>query len=67
MVPASRLHMVSGMLASIFNLNGHVGYIDVWVVKLSVSNFIVIVLMLVVFIAALLIPFPGSGSAGRRS
>jgi hypothetical protein len=55
------------MLAAIFNLNGHVGYVHVWVINLSVSNLIVIVLMLVVFVAALLIPFPGSRSARRRS
>ncbi len=48
------------MLAAIFNLNGHAGYVHVWVIYLSVPNLIVIVLMLVLFLGALFAPFPNS-------
>lgn len=54
------------MLASIFNLNGHAGYLHWKFIDISVPNVIVIVLMLVVFAIALLAPFPGShGSKGE--
>jgi hypothetical protein len=52
------------LLAAAVNLN-HPGYYLHWgVVQLSLANFIVIVLMLVVFVAALLLPFPRD--RGRR-
>jgi hypothetical protein len=53
------------MFAAIFNLNGHAGYVHVWVIELSVPNLIVIALMLVVFVVALLAPFPGA-TKGRK-
>ncbi len=39
-------------------------YLDWWVVHISVANLLIIVLMVVTFVTALLIPFPrGSESA----
>jgi hypothetical protein len=48
-------------MAAIFNLNHHAGYLSWHFISLSVPNVIVIILMLVVFAAAILAPFPGTG------
>ena len=47
-------------MAAVFNLNHHASYVHWHFISLSVSNVIVIVLMFVVFFAAVLLPFPGS-------
>ncbi|HET8976903.1 MAG TPA: hypothetical protein VFN87_02025 [Solirubrobacteraceae bacterium] len=47
-------------MAAIFNLNHHASYIHWHFINLSVSNLLVIVVMLAVFAAAILAPFPGS-------
>jgi hypothetical protein len=47
------------MPAAIFNLNHHASYVHWHFIQLSVSNLIVIVLMVIVFVAAILLPFPG--------
>ena len=39
-------------------------YLDWWVVHISVANLLVIVLMVVTFVAALLLPFPGGSESG---
>ena len=54
-------------MAAIINLNHHAGYVTWHFFSMSVSNLIVIVLMLVVFAAAILVPFPGSHRTGSRS
>lgn len=54
---------VARMIAAIFNLNGHAGFLHWHFIQVSVPNLIVIVLMLVLFVVALVTPFPG---AGRR-
>ena len=41
------------------DLNGTVRYVHWGVIQLSVANLVVIGLMVVVFVAALLLPFPG--------
>ncbi len=46
------------MLAALINLNKRPYYIHWGVIQLSLSNLIVIILMLVVFVAALVVPFP---------
>jgi hypothetical protein len=48
------------MPAAIFNLNHHASYVHWHFIELSVSNVVVIVLMFVVFFAAILLPFPGN-------
>ncbi|MFI6564509.1 hypothetical protein [Streptomyces sp. NPDC050534] len=52
------------MLAAPIDLNGTGSYVHWGVVQLSVANLVVIGLMLVVFVAALLLPFPRG--RGRR-
>jgi hypothetical protein len=42
-------------------------YVDWWVVHVSVANLVVIVLMVLTFVAALLVPFPGGGEWVPRS
>ena len=50
------------MIAAIFNLNHHAGYLHWHFITLSAPNVIVILLMFVVFTAALFARFPGSGT-----
>jgi len=45
-------------MAAIFNLNHHASYAHWHFFQMSVSNIVVVVLMLVVFVAAILAPFP---------
>jgi hypothetical protein len=48
-------------MAAIVNLNHHASYVHWHFIQLSVSNLVVIVVMLVVFAAAILLPFPKGG------
>jgi hypothetical protein len=47
-----------GLLGALVNLNGTGHYVHWGFVQISVANLVVIALMVVVFVAALLIPFP---------
>jgi hypothetical protein len=49
-------------MAAIFNLNHHASYVHWHFIQLSVSNLVVIVLMVIVFWAAILIRFPSHGT-----
>lgn len=53
----------SAVSAPPVNLNHPGHYLHWGVIQISVANVVVIVLMIVVFVAALLLPFP----TGRRS
>lgn len=53
-------------MAAVFNLNHHASYLHWHFITLSVSNFLVIVAMLVVFVAALALPFPGRHREGPQ-
>jgi hypothetical protein len=56
-------------MGAVFNLN-HPAHVIEWsFIKLSVANVVAIGLMLAVFAAAILLPFPGAArrSAARRS
>jgi hypothetical protein len=46
-------------MAAIVDLNGHAGYLHWHFISLSVPNLIVILVMLIVFVAAIMLPFPG--------
>jgi hypothetical protein len=46
-------------MAAVFNLNHHASYVHWHFISLSVPNILVIAAMVVVFFAAILIPFPG--------
>jgi hypothetical protein len=50
--------VVTSVLAAIVNLNKPPYYFHWGFIRLSAANLMVIVFMLVVFVAALLIPFP---------
>jgi hypothetical protein len=47
------------LFAALLPLNSPGHYIEWHFIQISVANFIVIVLMVVTFIAALFLPFPG--------
>ncbi|HSC01827.1 MAG TPA: hypothetical protein VLC49_00865 [Solirubrobacteraceae bacterium] len=46
-------------MAAIVNLNHHANYVHWHFFQMSVSNIVVIVLMVIVFAVAILAPFPG--------
>ncbi len=46
-------------LAAFIPLDNYGHYIHWGVINISVANFIVVVLMIMTFVAALLLPFPG--------
>jgi hypothetical protein len=54
----------TGVLGAVFNLNHPAHTVDWHFIHLSVANVVVIGLMLVVFVLAILLPFPGA--AKRR-
>jgi hypothetical protein len=48
-------------MAAIFNLNHHASYVHWHFFQMSVSNVVAVVLMVIVFWAAILIKFPSHG------
>jgi hypothetical protein len=56
-MPASAL-LVQEPLGAIFSLNGHARYIHEGWFVISVANLVVVVAMIVVFVLALVLPFP---------
>lgn len=54
----------AAVIGAVFNLNHPAHTVDWHFIHMSVANVVVIALMLVVFVLALLLPFPGA--AGRR-
>jgi hypothetical protein len=58
--------MVFGTLvASLINLGGTGHYVHWGFIQLSVANLLVILLMIVVFVLAILLPFPRRGRRNR--
>jgi hypothetical protein len=53
-----------GAMAAVFNLNHHASYLHWHFINLSVSNVVVIGVMLVVFVLAIALPFPGHRRTG---
>ncbi len=50
--------LLLGLLASLVNLN-HLGHYIHWgFIQISVANLVVIILMVVVFVLAIVLPFP---------
>jgi hypothetical protein len=47
--------------ASVIDLNSPARYVHWHFFQMSVANIVVIVLMILVFVAAILLPFPGRG------
>jgi hypothetical protein len=58
-----------GVMGAVFNLNHPAHTVDWSFIHLSVANVVVIGLMLIVFVLALVLPFPGAASrkAARRA
>lgn len=54
-------------MAAVLNLNHHATYVNWHFIHLSLSNVIVIAVMLVVFFAAILLPFPYHEGTGSQS
>jgi hypothetical protein len=54
-------------MAAVFNLNHPASYLHWHFFQMSVSNVVVIVLMLIVFAAAILVPFPSHRGPGSSS
>jgi hypothetical protein len=52
-----------GVLGAVFNLNHPAHLVEWHFIQLSVANIVVIALMIVVFVLAIVLPFPG---AARR-
>ena len=50
--------VLGALLAALVNLGGTGKYIHWGFIQLSVANFVVIILMIVVFVLAILLPFP---------
>jgi len=46
------------LLGALINLNGSGSYIHWGFIQISVANFVVIILMVIVFVLAILLPFP---------
>ena len=64
MAEGSGVHRFPGMSAgAIFNLNHPAHYVHWHFVQMSVSNIVVIVVMLIVFVVAILAPFPKGGES----
>lgn len=53
-------------MAAIFNLNHHATYLHWHFITLSLSNVLVVAVLLVVFVAAILMPFPGHSDSGGK-
>jgi hypothetical protein len=54
-------------MAAVFNLNHHASYLHWHFINLSVSNVILIGVMLAVFVLAIVLPFPHhEGAGGER-
>jgi hypothetical protein len=54
----NRPMLVYGLLASLVNLNRPGHYIHWGFIQLSLANLIVIILMVIVFVLAIVLPFP---------
>jgi len=50
--------MLRALFGALINLNGPGRYINWGFIQISVANFVVIILMLIVFVLAILVPFP---------
>lgn len=57
--------IVAVVLASLFNLNHPGHYIHWGFIQMSYANLVVIILMVIVFFAAILIPFKGHKGGER--
>jgi hypothetical protein len=59
---AAVTNTVSLLIGALVNLGGNGNYVHWGFIQLSVANLVVILLMIIVFVLAILIPFHRSGS-----
>ena len=57
----------TGLIGAVFNLNHPAHTVDWSFIHLSVANVVLIGLMFVVFVAAILLPFPGAARRRRSA
>jgi hypothetical protein len=57
----------AAVLAAVFNLNHPAHTVDWHFIHMSVANVVVIGLMLIVFVLAIVLPFPGAAKRRRGS
>jgi hypothetical protein len=57
--------VLAALLGALINLNGSGHYIHWGFIQMSVANFVVIILMIVVFVLAILLPFPKRKGDGQ--
>jgi hypothetical protein len=57
--------ILTSLLGALVNLNGSGNYIHWGFIQLSVANLVVILLMIVVFILAIVLPFPRRRGRGQ--
>lgn len=60
------VHPVTTLLGSLVDLTGPGRYVHWGFIQISVANLILIGLMVVVFVAAILLPFPGRRGRSER-
>jgi hypothetical protein len=53
-------------MAAVFNLNHYAHYVHWHFFEMSVSNIVVIAAVLLLFVLAILLPFPGGTGATRK-
>ena len=53
-------------MAAVFNLNHHATYVHWHFFQMSVSNILVIVAMIILFVLAIALPFPHHEGAGSQ-
>ena len=59
------LELIGPAAAGVIDLNGTGSYISWGVIQISWANAIVVLLMLIVFVLALVLPFPGHRGSDR--
>jgi phage shock protein PspC (stress-responsive transcriptional regulator) len=64
MVPVPVAALQSGVASGV--LSGRAHYLQWGVLQISLANFVIVVVMVALFVLALVVPFPGSGTEQRQ-
>ncbi len=60
------MQVITALFASVVDLDKPGHYVHWWVIQLSLANLVVIALMVLVFLLALVVPFPTSHRSERE-